>query len=366
MKWALPLALVATVAQSAPAGRTLTVVFQGDNGGELAPCGCKVNPTGGIARRNAVIASLKGQQVLSLDAGNALFRNAGAAAEDERSRAHFILEVMASQGVRAMAVGVRDLSAGLEFLREEGRHSSVKLLSANLTLKGAPVFDAATVVELGGLKVGVVGVSAPGPIVPNTADAMALAPAPSVRAALKRLPRRDLTIVLTATTYADALQLANEIGPDVDFIIQSGEFRGTQPAQIIDPSKVVLLASGQKGQAMGKLQLELGSQRSTGRFVDLSSVDRDKEQVDFTKKQLSVLDQRIAAARDPGAAKELRTVRADLSARLATLSAAVDAPKAHCGRTMRFDWVLLSPELAEDPAIKAKVLTFEPTYTGAH
>jgi len=89
--------------------------------------------------------------VLVLDSGNALFANAGVATEAEKARATFILGVMEQLGTKAMAVGQRDLSAGLPFLQGLAKTSKVKLLSANLLRAGKRVFDAGVVIDAGGV-----------------------------------------------------------------------------------------------------------------------------------------------------------------------------------------------------------------------
>jgi 2',3'-cyclic-nucleotide 2'-phosphodiesterase (5'-nucleotidase family) len=302
--------------------------------------------------------------VLALDSGNALFRNGGAATDDDKARAHFILDVMGREGVRAMAVGARDVSGGLDFLLAEGKRSKVKLLSANLKRGGVAVFDAAVVLDVSGLKVAVVGVSAPGPLVPNATDVVAEPTVAAVKAALAKLGKRDLTVVLSATTYADAMQLAGALKGQADFVIQSGEFRGTQPPQLIDGTDVYLLASGQRGQALGKLQLDLGS--GSGPFVDLSSVDRDRQQLEFVSSQLKTLEQRLAAVKDQGIAGDLKKARDQLRAREDSLKKAVAAPVAKGARSLKLDWVVLGSDLKDDPALKAEVLKFEPSFAGQH
>jgi 2',3'-cyclic-nucleotide 2'-phosphodiesterase (5'-nucleotidase family) len=311
-----------------------------------------------------VLDGLKGANLLPLDSGNALFRNAGNATADDRARAHFILDVMGRLGVRAMAVGARDVSAGLEFLQKEAKGSPVKLLSANLRRGGAPVFDASVILDVGGLKVAVVGVSAPGPLVPNAPDVVAEPTVPAVKAAVAKLGKRDVTLVLAASSYADAMQLAVALDGQVDVVLQSGEFRGIQPPQLIDGTGVYLLASGQRGQALGKLRLELGGGGKG--FFDLSNAERDRQQLDFIESQLATVDTRIKATKDPGLVGDLKKVRDQMRERQAALKRAVGAPALKGARTIKLDWAVLGADVKDDPALKQEVLKFEPTYAGAH
>ena len=56
--------------------RRLTLVFTGDTQGYLENCGCKVNQSGGVARRSTALAVLRKDdpESLLLDAGSAFVR----------------------------------------------------------------------------------------------------------------------------------------------------------------------------------------------------------------------------------------------------------------------------------------------------
>lgn len=301
--------------------------------------------------------------VLVLDSGNALFANAGVATEPEKARAKFILGVMEQLGTRVMAVGQRDLSAGLPFLLELSRTSKVKMLSANLQRDGKPVFEAGVVITAGGVKVGLIGLTAVGPVAPDK-NVTSVATLEAARAALKSLGPRDVTIVLAATTYADGMQLSTELKNEVDFVIQSGEFRGTQPAQRMDETSALLFASAQKGQALAKVQLVLGSPK--GPFLDLSVSERDQQQLEFLGSQVKTLEERLAAVKDRSAMGDLKKTLAELKKRQKDVSASIAQKAGPNARTVKLDWVLLGQQVADDPSIKAEVLKFEPTYSGSH
>ena len=300
--------------------------------------------------------------VLVLDSGNALFGNAGVAAEPEKVRAAFILGVMEQLGTKAMAVGQRDLSAGLPFLQGLAKTSKVKLLSANLQRGGQRVFDAGVVIDAGGVKVGVIGLTAVGPVVPGSPDVTGAPTLEAARAALKVLGPRDVTLVLAATTYADCMQLSTELKGEVDFVIQSGEFRGTQPAQRMDESSALLFASAQRGQALAKVQLVLGSAK--GPFVDLSVADREQQQVDFLSTQVKTLEERQASAKEKSA--DLQKTLVDLKKRQKDLQASIGKKAGPTARTVKLDWVMLGQDVPDDPKLKAEVLKIEPTYAGSH
>ncbi|MDP2276329.1 MAG: hypothetical protein Q8N23_23540 [Archangium sp.] len=310
-----------------------------------------------------MLDTLAPANVLVLDSGNALFANAGVATEPEKARAKFILSVMERLGTRVLAVGQRDLSAGLPFLLELSKTSKVKMLSANLQRDGKPVFDASVVITAGGVKVGIVGLTAVGPVAPDK-NVTSVGTLEAARAALKNLGPRDVTIVLAATTYADGMQLSTELKNEVDFVIQSGEFRGTQPAQRMDETSALLFASAQKGQALAKVDLVLGSAK--GPFIDLSIADRDQQQLDFLGTQVTTLETRLASVKDKSAMGDLKKTLADLKKRQKEVSASIARQVGPNARTVKLEWVLLGQHVADDPSLKAEVLKIDPSYSGSH
>jgi hypothetical protein len=158
------------------------------------------------------------------------------------------------------------------------------------------------------------------------------------------------------------MQLSTELKADVDFVIQSGEFRGTQPAQRMDDTAALLFASAQKGQALAKVQLVLGSAK--GPFVDLSVADREQQQVDFLASQIKTLEERQASAKQKSA--DLQKTLVDLKKRQKDLVAGIAKKAGPTAKTVKLEWVLLGQDVPDDPKLKAEVLKIEPTYAGSH
>jgi 2',3'-cyclic-nucleotide 2'-phosphodiesterase (5'-nucleotidase family) len=300
--------------------------------------------------------------LLLLDSGNALFANAGVATDADKKRATFVFQVMEELGYRVMAVGQRDLSAGTAFLEGLAKGKKVKLLSANLQRDGKRIFDASVLIDVKGVKVGIIGLSAPGPLAPNEPKVVAAPTMDALKAALAELGPRDVTVVLAATSYADAMQLSTE-AKAVDFVIQSGEFRGTVPPQRLSDTSAVLLASGQKGQAMAKLDLSLGNGK--GAFVDLSIADRDRQQADFVGEQIKTLKERLKLAKDKEGIAQLKLTLGDFQKRQAELNAAANKKSGDVKR-FNFEWKVLGSDVVDDPGLKARVLEIDPGYSGTH
>ncbi len=340
--------------------KPLTLLFTGDNAGEIATCGCRHAPSGGLARRKTVIEQARASgPVLVLDAGNTLFRAAGQDDAPSQERARFILEAMGELGTFAMAVGARDQGLPVDVLREQAGQAKVRLLSANLVgADGKPLFPGAAVAELSGTKVGVIGVSPPGPSGwPGVAGQPVVE---RVLAEARKLKGKvAVVVVLAAVPYADALQLSTQAKDAVDFILQSHEGRGVGTAQRSEGNHV--LPSGERGRQVAKLQL---GGKGKGAFVDLDERKRAQQMIELLENQQKTLKERLAKAQDPHGKQELEKALASISASRARHEKVVKGTAV--GRTFSLEWMTLGPEVADDPGLKARVDRLEPPGSASH
>jgi 2',3'-cyclic-nucleotide 2'-phosphodiesterase (5'-nucleotidase family) len=356
----LPSLLVLLAWPSFGAGKSVTVLFEGDAAGEISPCGCHANPTGGLPRRKTYVDAQKASHALVLDSGNALFADAGRADEPEKARARLILSVMGQVGTRVLAVGRKDLAAGVDFLREESQRAHVVPLSANLTRDGKKPFAGSTIVDVAGVKVAVVAVSAPMPA-GSLGGLEAGSPLEAVKAELQKLGKRDLTVVLAATGYADAMVLARDLDGQVAFVMQSGEPRGALPPQPVDGSQTLLLASGMKGQSMGKLTVNLDG---SGTFFDLGTLGREQASVAHLDAQVKELEERLSKVTDAHSRSQLEALIKDFRGRAAVERATLAKGASPGRRSFLLEWTRLDTAIAEDAATKAAVLKVDPAYVG--
>ena len=275
---------------------------------------------------------------------------------------------MGTLGVRAMAVGYRDLSAGAGFVAEAAKKAGVLPLSCNLVRGGKPVFEGSTVVTTRGVKVALVGVTAAGTYppaqgggapVPGTVEA--LAPVPAIQRELARLGPHDVTVLLAAVGYRESLSLAEALGAQVDFIVQSGELRGITTPQPVGGT--VVLASGQRGQHLGRLELDVDGR---GAWHDLEQSAREEQQLQFLEVQVSTLEDRLKKAQDPAGKRDLAATLGQLKQRRAEQAKVATAARVPGARAYRLSWKVLDQSVVDEPALKAKVLEIEPTYAGSH
>ncbi|MFW6108280.1 MAG: multiheme c-type cytochrome [bacterium] len=150
------------------------LLFTSETLGEIEPCGCSGDHSGGLPRRGAFVAAQKNGFVL-VDVGCM-----GTGARDfERLRLDAVLRGMAEMGYDAANVGERELWLGRAELARRAREF-VPLVSANVMDGGVePVVQPSVTVERDGLRVAVTGLVAshyaagPGLVVHEPCEALA-------------------------------------------------------------------------------------------------------------------------------------------------------------------------------------------------
>jgi 2',3'-cyclic-nucleotide 2'-phosphodiesterase (5'-nucleotidase family) len=316
----------------------------------------------------------KGVPVLVLDAGNALFRSRDSGgAPDAKARAELLLSQMDAQGTVAMAVGARDLVLGVDFLKKGTKKAKLQLLSANLVDdKGRPLFPASLVTDVGGVKVGVVGVSPanaqPEPAAPSvkgrpTPMLKGLPVEPAVAAAVKRLRAQakvDLVVVLAAVPYDEALRIAERV-EGVDFVVQSHEGRGQGIAQ--RQAFATLIPPGDRGRQLAKLELGLDG---PGRFTDISEQNRARQSLSIVEANLVKAKERLAAEQDAAKKGSYEQAVAGLEARRAALKKMAEGGATGTARTHLLSYIQLGNDVPADPAVQKQVERIEPPGSTAH
>ena len=301
----------------------------------------------------------KGVPVLVLDAGNALFKFANTSGDpNEKARAQLILKQMDAMGTAAMAVGARDITLGLDFLRGEAKGAKMKLLSANLQDKaGKPLFPASTVVTAGGLKIGVVGASPEG-VLPESVGRPVI---PAVVAEAKRLREKEkveVVVALAAVPYDLARRLAQQ-GEGVDFVFQSHEGRG--PGIAARDGIATLVPPGERGRQLARLELSVDG---PGTFKDLATAGQAQASLKNIEANITRAKERLAATKDAAAQRALEETIATFEARRAALQKEAKADATGIARTHQLTYIQLGQDVPSDPTIQKLVEKLEPPGAG--
>jgi 2',3'-cyclic-nucleotide 2'-phosphodiesterase (5'-nucleotidase family) len=146
---AIPLALLADA-------RAASLLYSNDVLGEIEPCGCRVDPMGGLVRRSGLLERLKKEgkgPFVQVDGGDLLFETKDFPESLEKSRrlqAEALLEAYGRMGLDAFVPGEKDFALGLKTLRSLLAKSKVKALAANLMEGDKPAFPGSAVFEAKG------------------------------------------------------------------------------------------------------------------------------------------------------------------------------------------------------------------------
>jgi 2',3'-cyclic-nucleotide 2'-phosphodiesterase (5'-nucleotidase family) len=246
--------------------RGVTIAFSGDSWGEIEPCGCPKVKLGGLARQAGVVDAWQrlGQPFLLLDSGDLLARPEAGAAEREETalRAALAYDVLAKMGLTAAVPGEADLSLGVPFLRDLAARAGITLLAANLQDRsGASPFAGSTVLSVGGLTVGVVGLLSPS-LCPK--ELKASSPASAAREQIAWMGKVDLLVALAHQPPEEDDELARQVPFDLLIAAHGGV---PVVASQID-GHTLRVRNGNSARFIGRIDLDLGKPGTTGSFAD--------------------------------------------------------------------------------------------------
>ena len=232
------------------------ILFSANQVGEFEPCSCPDTPLGGLPQQAGLVSTTRdgAVPVFWFDAGDRFFRHdmaMNSLEEGQRRRTAILLVDAAGRaGLDAHGVGRLDLGAGLSYLQKLHRRGGVPLVSANLVDDdGALLFPASTIVERGGLRVGVTSVV--------SADTRGLGyaakePVSAARAAVKGLrdAEVDLVVLLSNLSADDDKKLSFGARPDLLLGSRSREIHASGP----EVGRTVVGRAGSRGRYLGDVR----------------------------------------------------------------------------------------------------------------
>ena len=338
---------------------TLRLLVITDLEGYLEPCGCQRRPLGGIDRLATELtrARADGVPTLFLHSGDLFFdglehgvRGADASAQ-EVWKAETIVQVFSGLGLAAATAGPLDAQQGVETLRRLAGTAPFPLLAAGVTFGGASLHAEPVVREVGGLKIGLFGVSeleGPNGAVPEgllaTQDVRTAARAEAERL---RAAGAELVIGLARASRRSARAIAMGT-PGVDFLVEGGLAEG----DVIVPTRsgdAVLLHAARQGH--GLLIVDV-YRRGTGAYTDVGAWTRTRERARLAE-SVTALRARITEWERGGQA------RADIDSQRARLAdmererAALAARPVVRGNAFAARFVELDADVPRDPATRA-------------
>ena len=232
--------LAGRVGSGAPARAHITILSTTDLHGNILPVDYYTNRPDerGLAKAATIIRQARGENpnLLLLDSGDTIQGTPLAYYHNRKNNAppDPMMLVMSELGFDAMGVGNHEFNFGLEVLGKARREARFPWLSANTYEKstGRPYFDPYLVKEVGGVRVGVLGLTTPG--IPNWEN-------PQNYAGLEfRDPVAEAkrwVAVLREKERADLVVIAMHNGLEED--LRTGQ---TSPSQVPNENSAVRLA----------------------------------------------------------------------------------------------------------------------------
>ncbi len=292
----------------------------------------------------------KGPTVV-LDSGDALFPDYRLPPTDaQKAQARTLLEGMARIGTAAVAVGDRDLAAGVDWLVRESAEAGVPFLAANLqTADGKKPFGASTLVEAGGTKVGVIGVWSSGKL---PSGLQATDPLAAAKEEAGKLRAKGATVVV-ALVHGRQSE-ADDIAAVVDFVAPSHEGAASLPFQP-HGSAGWLDSASQKGQTVLRLSVH---PEGEGAFADAGAAKRLESEREYFKARLAESERSLATA-EPARRKTLERMVESQQKRLQGIEAQIAALPAASGRRFLSTSVGLGEDIPDEPSLGELVRSFE-------
>ena len=199
-----------------------------------------------------------------LDTGDALV---GSGKLGTATQGEVIIAGMSLMGYDAMALGPKELSLGADILSRRMGEATFPILSANAVLSGSLqlVAEPYIILDVGGHKVGVIGLTRVEPTAPS--GFQVLDPQQALERYLPEVRDKAGTVILlTNLEYNAALALARAV-PGIDLVVGAlpSQFP-TQSVRVPETGTLVVVAdlasTGHSGRAVGVLLVTLGSDGS--------------------------------------------------------------------------------------------------------
>jgi len=265
------------------------------------------------------------------------------------AKAELIMDAIAKIGIDAMTVGDAEFAFGKDFLLANAQSRNLPYLCANLIdpITGQRVFPATRLKDVGGIKVGIVGLTREG----LKAEGLQVLPSiPAAKEAVAELKAQgaSLLVALSNQTTAVNEQLAREV-PELDLIVV-----GSVRQKLDSPNQVgnaLILEAGNRGKFVGILDMSLRA--GVRGWYDPGAAQRGEEKVVRFQERLASLEERITQTAD---GREKDRLQKQLEFYQSELQKARGG-KVKGGQVNTFvhDQVALSRSVADDPSIHTLV-----------
>ncbi len=231
----------------------LIIVFSGEEDGYLEPCGCEQTRTGGIAKRQSLLVSLRqdNQTILPLSLGDLT----GHRRRQDEIKMETLLQAMGEMQYTLHNLGEKDLEMGAGALSYFFSSGPVELLSSNVVLPdtlGIKIYPyVIREVKVGDrdIRIGILGILSPSLFVTTVRGAQIIPPSEALGRLIKGEELRDvdLLILLSHAELEESIRLA-EAFPEFQLIISGHD---VDHPVITNVGGTIIAVCGDKGKNIG-------------------------------------------------------------------------------------------------------------------
>jgi hypothetical protein len=281
---ALAMTKAAEAKRPASGERRATIFYTGAIRGALEPCGCTSDPLGDIARMTGVVRRAgTAAQVLLVDAGNLLYAGAevpARLAEGADLRAAFLASELGRLPLGGVALGETDLARGPERVLP-------RRLAVNIT--GAPFVEPSRIREVGGIRIGILGLADPELV--RRSGWRAEDPAEAARREAEALRQRgaEVVIAIAGLDRSQARRVARAAA--VDFVVVSHNVgEGMNRADAVE--RAFVLAPAEDLQKLGRIDLVVRGDGGGARLalVDAGGTENREQERTELRRRLAQMD----------------------------------------------------------------------------
>lgn len=240
-----------------------------------------------------------------MEAGDFLFDASPSVDDRDLDAARLLLDLYKEMNYAYVAVGRRDLAAGVPFLKEGLADRSLVGLSANLTFQGEVPFEPYGLYETDGVKIGVIAVTAPFTGARPAPEGVTVSdPVTKIRELVTTLRDQvNLLVLLSNLGVTEDQAVAKEV-KGIDIIVGSGP--GGPLYRPIQIGKTALVRSHSKGRSVGLGKFVLDKERKVESFDNrlvllAGDLPKDEDVADRSAKLAKPAGAEKARSAQPGA-----------------------------------------------------------------
>ncbi len=299
-------------------GEFTSIYYSNNVNGEIEPCGCVVNPKGGIARKAQLFENLKTQQVqnfLYFDTGDIFFKSTtveGFLKNQWELQAELLFEVYGSLPLTALTLGERDFALGKEFLFSHVEKHGLPVVTSNIVDASTqlPLFQEYLIKTVNNQKFGIFSLIQPSHFDKDMLTKLGLSildPETKAHEMVKKMKKEkvDFIVLLSHLGLLNEVNLAKKV-PELDIIVG-----GHSADLILQPKKVeetLIVQAGYEGWYVGKLDIastfKTEVQHRPSFWEKLGIFSRTKAKRIFTHDMIT-----LNATYDPGPEKIQNLIR---------------------------------------------------------